>query len=143
VEELDLIAALRQLGYRITPQRALVLEVLQTSAEHVTAEQIYEQVRAREPYVNVATVYRTLDLLDELGLVCRADLGDGQATYASASHGPHLHLVCRRCGRVVEADHRLAEPLETGLLERYGFEADLHHFAISGFCAECRDISLG
>jgi len=138
VKEPGLIAELRQRGYRITPQRAGVLRVLQSSAEHLTAEQIYEQVQARIPHVNVATVYRTLDLLDELGLVCRADLGGGQTTYASATHGLHLHLVCRRCGRVVEADHRVAAPLEAELRERYSFDADLRHFAISGLCAECR-----
>ncbi|MBN1979847.1 MAG: hypothetical protein JW918_20835 [Anaerolineae bacterium] len=70
-------------------------------------------------------------------MISRTDLGGGRVTYASPVHGPHCHLVCRRCGCLIEADYGLIKPLERQLGERYAFTADLHHFAISGLCAEC------
>ena len=71
-------------------------------------------------------------------MVSRADLGGGKVTYASPLHGPHCHLVCRHCGRVIEADHDLIAPLEEQLGGQYGFSADLHHFAIFGLCTDCQ-----
>ena len=136
-----LIAELRQQGYRLTPQREMIVEAVAHAGRHVTAEEVFEQVQARTSAINIATVYRTLDLLVELGLVSRADLGGGKVTYASPLHGPHCHLVCRHCGRVIEADHDLVVPLEEQLRERYSFAAELHHFAIFGLCADCRSQS--
>lgn len=136
-----LIAALRDQGYRLTPQREMIVEIIAHAGHHVTAEELFEQVQARTNAVNVATVYRTLDLLVDLGLVSRADLGGGKVCYASVRHGPHCHLVCRHCGQVIEADHALVVPLEDQLQERYSFAADLHHFAIFGLCADCQSQS--
>ena len=133
-----LIAELRKQGYRLTPQREMIVQAIAHAGRHVTAEEILEQVQARTTAVNVATVYRTLELLAELGLVSRADLGGGKVTYASIRHGPHCHLVCRQCGCVIEADHALVEPLAERLEEQYGFDAELNHLAISGLCAGCR-----
>jgi Fur family ferric uptake transcriptional regulator len=132
-----LIEELRRQGYRLTPQREMIVEAVAHAGRHVAAEEVYEQVHARTSAVNVATVYRTLDLLVELGLISRADLGDGRVTYASPVHGPHCHLVCRRCGCVIEADYELVAPLGEQLRERYHFAADLDHVAISGLCADC------
>lgn len=132
-----LIEELRRQGYRLTPQREMIVEAIAHAERHVTAEEIYEQVQSRVRSVNVATVYRTLELLVALGLVSRADLGGGQVTYASRCHGLHCHLVCRRCGRVIEADHRLTDSLSEQLEARYGFAADLRHLAISGLCEDC------
>ena len=133
-----LIEELRNQGYRLTPQREMIVEAVAHAGRHVTAEEIYAQVQARTSAVNVATIYRTLDLLVDLGLVSRADLGDGRVTYASLTHGPHCHLVCQSCGRVIEADYGLVAPLEQQLQEQYGFTANLSHFAISGLCAKCK-----
>jgi len=136
-----LIAELRKRGFRLTPQREMIVEAIAHAGRHVTAEEIFEQVQARTHAVNVATVYRTLELLVEQGMVSRANLGDGKVTYASPLHGPHCHLVCRHCGRVIEANHDLVSPLEEKLGEQYGFSADLHHFAIFGLCADCQSES--
>jgi len=136
-----LIAALRKQGYRLTPQREMIVQAIAHAGRHVTAEEILKQVQARTTAVNVATVYRTLELLAELGLVSRCDLGSGKMYYATLRHGPHGHLVCRQCGRVVDADYRLIEPLAEQLQEQYGFDADLNHFAIPGLCADCRSKS--
>jgi Fur family ferric uptake transcriptional regulator len=132
-----LIEELRKQGYRLTPQREMIVEAVAHAGRHVTTEEVYEQVRTRTSVVNVATVYRTLDLLVELGLISRADLGDGKVTYASSVHGPHCHLVCRRCGYVIEADYELVAPLGRNLRDQYRFVADLDHLAIPGLCADC------
>jgi Fur family ferric uptake transcriptional regulator len=121
----------------MSPCHTLIEEAVAHAGRHVTAEEVHEQVQARTSAVNVATVYRTLDLLVELGLISRADLGAGKVTYASPIHGPHCHLVCRRCGCVIEADCSVIEALERQIEEQYGFAAEMHHFAISGLCAEC------
>ena len=136
-----LIEELRKRGHRLTPQREMIVEAIAHAGHHVTAEEVFERVQARTSAVNVATVYRTLDLLVDLGLVSRADLGGEKVCYASVNHGPHCHLVCKQCGCIIEADHDLIAPLERQLSEEYGFSADLHHLAISGLCAGCRSIS--
>jgi len=136
-----LIAALRKQGYRLTPQREMIVQAIAHAGRHVTAEEIFEQVQARTHAVNIATVYRTLELLSGLGLVSRCDLGSGKVCYATLRHGPHCHLVCRQCGQIIEADHQLVAPLAERFLEQYGFDADLNHYAISGLCAQCRSAS--
>ncbi len=89
------IKSLRNLGYRITPQREMIIEALAHSSHHMTAEEIYAQVHERTRAVNIATIYRTLDLLVEQGMASRAGLQDGRVVYAASNHGSHLHLVCR------------------------------------------------
>jgi len=133
-----LIEALRQRGYRVTPQREMIVEAIAHSGRHMTAEEVFEEVRERTRAVNIATVYRTLDLLVEEGLASRADLGGGRVVYATVRHGPHIHLVCRHCGRVIDADAAPFEPLFEHIEARYGFVCHPHHFAIYGLCADCR-----
>lgn len=133
-----LIAELRKHGYRLTPQREMIVEAIAHAGRHVTAEEVLVQVRSRAKAVNVATVYRTLDLLVELGLASRADLGGGHVTYASVRHGPHCHLVCRRCGKVIEAEYDAVAPLAERFRACYGFAVDLGHIVIPGLCTDCR-----
>lgn len=134
-----LIEALHERGYRITPQREMVIEIVAHSGRHMTAEEVFEAVQERVHAVNIATVYRTLDLLVEEGLASRADLGGDRVVYATARHGPHVHLVCRHCGRVIDADAALFDPLFERVEAAYGFACSPHHFAIYGFCDACRD----
>ncbi len=98
---------LRQRGYRLTPQRQLVLEAVDT-LEHATPDDILVEVRKTASGVNISTVYRTLELLEELGLVSHAHLGHGAPTYHLADRHHHLHLVCRDCQNVIEADVSVA-----------------------------------
>ncbi len=132
------INALRNLGYRITPQREMIVEALAHSPHHVTAEEIYGQVHARARAVNIATIYRTLDLLVEHGLASRAGLQDGRVVYAASNHGPHLHLVCRACGSVIDASQEMLSSLEGQIRQRYEFAADLQHLTIAGLCNSCQ-----
>lgn len=132
-----LLEALRRRGFRVTPQREMIIEVITRGVRHLTAEDIYGEVQRKSRALNLATVYRTLDLLVEEGLVSRSDLGRGREVYATIRHGPHIHLVCRRCGRVIEADGSLVEPLSKRIEEQYGFSGDLQHLSIPGLCSDC------
>jgi Fur family ferric uptake transcriptional regulator len=127
---------LRQRGYRLTPQRQLVLEAV-GSLEHATPEGILCEVRRTASGVNISTVYRTLELLEELGLVSHAHLGHGSPTYHLADRHHHIHLVCRDCTEVIEADQSVADALTSQLRSQFGFDTDMKHFAIFGRCAAC------
>ncbi len=129
---------LQEKGYRLTPQRMLVIEALHRADGHISAEEIYEQLHSRYPYSNISTVYRTLELLKELNLVTETDFGDGRVRYHVAEKGHHHHLVCYRCGKITDLDESALYPLKDTLLHDYGFEADLRHLAILGECSECR-----
>ena len=129
---------LREQGYRLTSQRQKILSVIHGSDHHISAEEIYEQVRAKYPNVNISTVYRTLELLKELELVTETDLGGGKFRYHSADKGHHHHLVCRKCGLVFELEDSVLIPLEGIILREYGFRADLTHLAVFGNCVECQ-----
>jgi Fur family ferric uptake transcriptional regulator len=132
----DLGTLLRHRGQRMTPQRQLILEAIETMQGHISAEAVHARVTQRFPQVNISTVYRTLELLQELGYVTHTHFGDGVA-YHRAEEGVHQHLVCRHCGAEQELDVQVLEPLGQELLEKYGFTADLAHFAIEGTCRAC------
>ena len=129
---------LRENGLRLTPQRQLILELLETSSGQVTPEEIYQRVHARLPMVNRSTVYRTLEVFEELGIVRHIHDGSGAARYLRGSDKVHLQLVCHRCGGRIEVEETtLADPLRDSLARLYGFKADFTHFAIAGRCATC------
>lgn len=132
-----LIDALRTLGFRITPQREMIIQALAHGEAHASAEQVFKQVRQRTQAVNLATVYRTLELLVDTGLASRVLMADGQALYATSQHGPHLHLVCRRCGTTFTAESRLLASLAAQLKSVYLFYADLQHISLAGLCSRC------
>jgi Fur family transcriptional regulator, ferric uptake regulator len=134
----QLTRELRSKGYRLTPQRQLVLAAVD-SLEHATADSICAEVRQTASGVNLSTVYRTLELLEELGLVSRTHLGHGAPVYHAVGSSDHLHLVCRSCGKVEKTDVAVAEGLVALVDTRYGFEADVSHLGIFGRCRECRD----
>lgn len=136
VEQSDLTKQLRAKGYRLTPARQLVLSAV-SGLEHATPDAICAEVQRTASSVNLSTVYRTLELLEELGLVTHTHLGHGAPIYHAAAEQQHLHLVCRVCGRVTEAQPNVADPLVEKLRADQGFEIDVAHFAIFGRCAEC------
>lgn len=132
-----LVNTLKQRGHRITYQRELIIEAVACGGCHMTAEEVFEEVQKQTGAVNIATVYRTLNFLFEEGLISRADMG-GHVVYTATTHGPHIHLVCQRCGYVIEADDNLIKTLGDQLLEHYNFTADLQHVAIFGVCIDCK-----
>jgi len=133
------IQALRNHGYRITPQREMIIETLAPGDVHMSAEDIYQKVIQRSKAINLATVYRTLDLLVENGFATRFVAADGKLMYATEKHGTHLHLTCRICGNNYQADADLRLPLIQQIEATTGFKADYEHIALSGVCKNCLD----
>ena len=125
----------------MTPQRQLVLDAVRELG-HATPEQICAQVQRSAPAVNITTIYRTLDLLERIGLVRHTHLGHGAPTYSEQEH-EHVHLVCHRCGTVTEAATDLMDDLADRLRREIGFELDATHIALSGTCSDCRRHSFG
>jgi len=134
----DIASKLSELGYRLTPQRMMILSAIENSDDHISAEEIYAQVMAKYPKVNISTVYRTLELLKRLGLVTETDLGGGRVRYHPAEKGHHHHLVCQECGAIIDLDESLLTSLKSALFREYKFSADLRHLAIFGRCVNCR-----
>jgi len=132
------IETLRSRGYRITPQREMIVEAIAHSGHHINAEEVFAQVQERTRSMNIATVYRTLELLVEQGLASRIDLGEERVIYATYQHGPHIHLVCRQCGQVVDANQDMLSVLNHQLQSEYQFAADLQHISVVGLCSNCR-----
>jgi Fur family ferric uptake transcriptional regulator len=132
-----IVKKLTEKGYRMTPQRLLIVSAIENSDGHVSAEEIHAQVVAKYPHVNISTVYRTLELLKELGLVTETDFGEGRVRYHPAEKGHHHHLVCTECGAIIDLDESSLAPLKRMLLREYKFRANLKHLAIFGRCDKC------
>jgi Fur family ferric uptake transcriptional regulator len=136
--ELDLAALLHNEGYRLTPQRQMVLDAVCEADGHATAEQIYELVHQKSEAVNRATIYRTLKFLREMGLVVSTTLPDGGVEYELAGSKPHHHLVCHACGIDYEIPDKLFFDLVQTISETYDFRVDTTHLSLYGICAECQ-----
>ncbi len=134
----DTADLLRRAGHKMTPQRLLIVRALRHADGHVSATQIADQVKIAYPFVDVSTVYRTLDVLKRMRLATVTDMGSGDAVFEWTPEEPHHHLICSSCGAVLELDHDYFGGLEDRLLRDHGFLPDLHHFAIFGLCADCR-----
>ena len=133
----QLVQTLKERGHRLTPQRQLILEAIESAEGHISAESVHGRVAAQFPQVNISTVYRTLELLQNLGLVTHTHFDDGIALYHLTEDSNHQHMVCRRCGSEREIDVGELASLDQHLRDNYGFHADLAHFAIIGTCEEC------
>ena len=128
---------LRASGQRLTPQRTLILELLYAHGDHTTADEIFAAAQERDPYLNISTVYRTLELLRDLGIIAETDLGDGRRQFALLSDERHHHLICLQCGHVDEIEDEPFNALREGLRQVHGFEARIDHLAIFGTCRFC------
>lgn len=136
MSETSLAEVLRSRGLRMTPQRQLVLDAVRQLG-HATPEQVHSSVQRVAGSVNITTVYRTLELLEELGLVTHTHLSHGAPTYHPADERQHLHLVCRGCGAVEAVEPALLAPLAEELASQRGFLVDVGHVAFFGRCATC------
>ena len=125
-----IIDELRNRGFRITPQREMIINAVAHSPQHITAEEISEKLQEHTGAINIATVYRTLDLLWQEGFACRNDLSEGKIVYATFQHGPHIHLVCRKCNRIIDADVKVLNSLRDDLISNYQFRPNLDHISI-------------
>jgi len=132
----DWQSELRARGYRLTPQRQLVLEAV-AEIGHATPEEIAAAVRRTASGCNISTVYRTLELLEELGLVRHTHLGHGAPTYSMAGTEDHVHLVCRDCEGVEEVPAEVVAEVVSRMSDERGFTVDVGHFTLFGRCREC------
>lgn len=129
---------LRRAGHKLTPQRMMIVRALRHAGGHISAARLAEEVHAEYPFVDLSTVYRTLDVLKRLRLVTQTDMGAGDVLFEWAPEAPHHHLICTRCNCVAELDHRYFEAFGRAVREDTGFEPDLDHFAVFGVCGGCR-----
>lgn len=134
----DIGQKLGELGYRLTLQRRMILKAIEETDGHISAEEIYRSISARFPHMNISTVYRTMELLKGLGLVTETNLGDGRLRYHCIGKGHHHHLICEKCGKTIDVEESLMNPLWARIRERYGFTVNMRHIAFFGVCPECR-----
>lgn len=138
-QEYDLTNVIRGQGRRLTRQRQLVLEVLEESREHPDAETVYQRAKARNARIGLATVYRTLALLKEVGLVDEYRFGENHSHFeAVQSDRPHYHFTCIQCGRVIEFHSPQVMNMANQLCESEGLQVLEVHLLFSGYCAQCR-----
>lgn len=128
---------LRESGHRLTPQRAAVLAAVERLG-HATPEQVYAEVRESSEAINLSTVYRTLELLDELGVIRHAHLSDRAPTYHARTDHEHVHLVCRGCEQVISVSEVDAAEALGSMMTAHGFEPDYGHLVVFGRCSNCR-----
>lgn len=134
---------LKQKGYKLTPQRrAIVDTIIEKEGEHLTAEEIYDEVKQNCPEIGLATVYRTIILLEELGVVCKLELNDGCSRYElvrrSEGHRHH-HLICNECKSVIEVQEDLLDELEEEVERSHGFKILDHSVKFFGICRNCQN----
>jgi len=137
VQAEGIIEMLRERGYRITPQREAIIEEVLQAEGHITPQSVARRLHRKMPAVNASTVYRTMSLLEEVGVVQHSHLERG-AEYHRIGEGEHVHLTCTRCGAGDDLSLKEAESLREVIRRHRGFLPDLTHFAIGGLCETCQ-----
>ena len=128
---------LREQGNRLTPQREVVLQAVEQLG-HATADDIQRSLADQAPNLNLSTIYRSLALLEELGVIQHVDLADRSTVYHSKAIPAHVHLACSHCGQVTDAQPDDFGALALSLIRIYGFDADLERLVVHGTCRDCR-----
>ncbi len=138
----DLRSVLRSKGYKLTPQRRSILAVMiEHMGEHLTAEEIYDDVRSSCPDIGLATVYRTLQLLSDMKVLMKLNLEDGITRYEmnlDDQQHQHHHLICEKCGKIYEVKYDLLEEVEKRIEAEYDFKIQDHKLKFYGLCKECQ-----
>jgi len=133
----QILEAFHSSGYRLTHQRQLVLQVLAESDEHLDAETVYLQAKSLDPRISMATVYRTLSFLKEMGVVTEHQLGQNHGHFESADASPHYHFTCLSCGKVIEFPAPQVIQIAEQLSDEHGLSITEMHLLFSGTCAQC------
>jgi Fur family ferric uptake transcriptional regulator len=135
----ELVQLLRTADQRATPQRLMILSILQEADHHLTADDVFQRLGPVSSALNRSTVYRTLERFRDAGIVSETDLGGGVRVFELLANHRHHHLICHRCNGMMEMDDDTVEPMRSAIRNRYGFEPHVDHLAVWGVCAGCRD----
>lgn len=131
---------LRGQRLKSTAQRDTIARVFLETQRHISVEELYQEVKRRNPRIGYATVYRTLKLLTECGIAAERHFRDGEARYESAEKRHHDHLICEACGKIVEFEERRIEALQEGVAKRLGFRSTGHKMELYGVCRDCQKV---
>lgn len=134
----DTLSRLRKHGYKATPQRRAVLKAISRSREHLTPQALHQRLRLKYPRIGLVTVYRTLGILLELGLVCEVHTGEDTRSYVVSPPQHHDHLICSDCGKVVDFTDCNVAALEKRLAKETGFAIEAHRLELVGHCRDCQ-----
>lgn len=137
--EAQFLSSIHSNGLRMTRQRKLILEVLEESQKHLDAEDIHDRVKAHDPRVGLATVYRTLTLLKAVGLVKEHSLGEEHGHFETVQEVPHYHFSCIRCRKVIEFEAPAVTETVQTLIDREGVQVVDVHLSLTGYCSNCRE----
>ena len=137
-QDRDYISLMHARGFRVTPQRQLILDAICDCGGHAAPDTIYARVHKQAPTVNRATIYRNLDFLCAMRLVTATDMGQGSKVYEIACEAPHHHLICRKCGDVAQIDHAMVKAFFAKIERECQFTVDSDHLALFGLCEQCR-----
>lgn len=137
--ESQFLTAIHSNGLRITRQRKLILEVLEESQEHLDAEDIHDRVKAHDPRIGLATVYRTLILLKAVGLVKEHSLSEEHGHFEVVQEVPHYHFTCISCRKVIEFEAPALTETVQSLIDREGVQVVDVHLSLTGYCSNCRE----
>ena len=132
------VEALRDSGFRLTPQRLIVLSIVAEGGGHMGVDVVFGRAKEAYPYMDIATVYRTLHLFRDLGVVTEVAIGDRLHYELTGPQGRHHHMVCRVCNGAFNLSPHYLEEFRKTLNREFGFEPDLEHFTVSGVCSACR-----
>ena len=132
----QLIAKLRKSGFKVTPQRLVICEVILSSKEHPTADQVYEKVKETHPAISLATVYQTLHLLSQIGLVQEMGFSDCVSRF-DPDTSPHINIICRKCGKVEDYRAESVEKLWAQIIKELGFKPIGQRIDIYTYCDKC------
>ncbi len=136
--ERKIVATLRQHSYKLTPQRRVVIQAIASNQEHLTPTAIYEKVHQHHPNIGLVTIYRTLEILAKLKLICELHAGDSCRSYTISAPGHHHHLICSNCGKVVDFPSCELEEAQQSLSKQTGFKIDDHLLEFVGLCQACQ-----
>lgn len=134
----ELVAKLRERDYRITPQRLAILRILAASENHPSVEQVYEQIRQEFPTTSLATVYKTIATLKEMGEVLELGFADCASRYDAKRPSPHIHLICIKCRAIIDPNVENLESVPLRVAQQAGFRLVSHRFDIYGLCPRCQ-----
>ncbi len=134
----DILDRLRQRDLRITPQRIAILKAFLQSQDHPSVEQVHEEVKANFPTTSLATVYKTVNLLKEVGEILEIGFADGGNRYDGNNPSPHPHLICTRCNKIIDPEVSLLDQLTAEVAETTGYRIDSHQIEFFGVCPSCR-----